>query len=132
MESNSAVPEVNVCSAAMRLMLQILNWDFQHNKNAKGGKNGIDVYSAEVRYEGARRSDCVLVQVKMERTYEKLWQSAYALHHSPILLFSPQLVKENFEILDSSVISTLYRTVHLLSQLSLTIEIVLSIMSDSL
>lgn len=63
MESNSAVPEVNVCSAAMRLMLQILNWDFQHNKNAKGGKNGIDVYSAEVRYEGARRSDCVLVQV---------------------------------------------------------------------
>ncbi|KAH7867446.1 hypothetical protein Vadar_033517 [Vaccinium darrowii] len=62
MESNSAVPEVNVCSAAMRLMLQILNWDFQHNKNAKGGKNGIDVYSAEVRYEGARRSDCVLVQ----------------------------------------------------------------------
>ncbi|XP_058213435.1 uncharacterized protein LOC131325276 isoform X13 [Rhododendron vialii] len=63
MESDSAVPEVNVCAAAMRLMLQILNWDFRYGTNAvTGGKGAIDVYSAEVRYEGAKRSDCVLVQ----------------------------------------------------------------------
>lgn len=64
MESDSAVPEVNVCAAAMRLMLQILNWDFRYGTKAvTGGKGIIDVYSAEVRYEGAKRSDCVLVQV---------------------------------------------------------------------
>ncbi|GMP21962.1 hypothetical protein CsSME_00000164 [Camellia sinensis var. sinensis] len=62
-ESDSAVPEVNVCSAGMRLMLQILNWDFWYSKNAvQGAKNGINVFSAEVRYEGAKRSDCIIVQ----------------------------------------------------------------------
>lgn len=63
MESASTVPEANVCTAAMRLMLQILNWEFRYNSNGqKSSKVGIDVYSAEVKYEIARRSDCVLVQ----------------------------------------------------------------------
>ncbi|XP_057476244.1 uncharacterized protein LOC130764171 isoform X2 [Actinidia eriantha] len=62
-ESDSAVPEVNVCSTAMRLMLQILNWDFRYGINAvKGAKSDIDCFSAEVRYEGAKLSDCLLVQ----------------------------------------------------------------------
>ncbi|KAF7129706.1 hypothetical protein RHSIM_Rhsim10G0071500 [Rhododendron simsii] len=41
----------------------ILNWDFRYSTNAvTGGKGAVDVYSAEVRYEGAKRSDCILVQ----------------------------------------------------------------------
>lgn len=63
MESASTIPEANVCTAAIRLMLQILNWDFRYYSNGhKNLKFGIDVYSAEVKYEIARRSDCVLVQ----------------------------------------------------------------------
>ncbi|KAL6989064.1 hypothetical protein U1Q18_014816 [Sarracenia purpurea var. burkii] len=63
MESDSAIPEVNVCSTAMRLMLQILNWDFRNDTSAvKGAKNGIDVFSADVRYDSERRSDCIIVQ----------------------------------------------------------------------
>ncbi|XP_059628544.1 uncharacterized protein LOC132271236 isoform X3 [Cornus florida] len=64
-ESNSAVPEVNVCSVALRLMLQILNWDFRYNKNAiEGAKNGTNVFSAAIRHDSAsaKKSDCVLVQ----------------------------------------------------------------------
>ena len=72
----------------MRLMLQILNWDFRYGINAvKGAKSDIDCFSAEARYEGAKLSDCLLVQVidmlspavcklqdkwlPMERTYER-------------------------------------------------------------
>lgn len=63
MESASTIPEVNVCTAAMRLMLQILNWDFRYNSNGhKSSKIGIDVYSVEVKSDIAQRSDCVLVQ----------------------------------------------------------------------
>ncbi|KAK4273593.1 hypothetical protein QN277_021966 [Acacia crassicarpa] len=61
-ESNSAVPEVKVCTASLRLMLQILNWDFRYNT---GETKGIpNVFSAGVRQDGdsPRRSECNLVQ----------------------------------------------------------------------
>ncbi|XP_022746625.1 exportin-4-like isoform X2 [Durio zibethinus] len=54
-ESDAAIPEVKVCTAALRLMLQILNWEFRHDTNSM--KAGINVFSA-----GVRRPECVLVQ----------------------------------------------------------------------
>ncbi|KAK2968305.1 hypothetical protein RJ640_016237 [Escallonia rubra] len=62
--SNSAVPEVRVCSAALRLMLQILNWDFRYNTNVEGAKKSIDVFSTGVRQDSnsPKRSDYALVQ----------------------------------------------------------------------
>ncbi|XWS64759.1 hypothetical protein CRYUN_Cryun05aG0031000 [Craigia yunnanensis] len=61
-ESDAAVPEVKVYTAAVRLMLQILNWEFQHETNST--KAGINVFSAGVRHDSAssNRSECVLVQ----------------------------------------------------------------------
>lgn len=53
-ESDSAVPEVKVCTAALRLMLQILNWEFSTSAFAAGVKQGID---------SPKRSECNLVQV---------------------------------------------------------------------
>lgn len=64
-ESHSAVPEVKVCTAALRLMLQILNWDFRYNTNmAKGAKLSMDVFNDGVRHDIAspKRSECILVQ----------------------------------------------------------------------
>ncbi|XP_052199976.1 uncharacterized protein LOC127806606 isoform X3 [Diospyros lotus] len=62
-KSDSAISEANVCAAAMRFMLQILNWDFHLNtEEAKGAKEGINVFLVDVKYEGAKRSDCILVQ----------------------------------------------------------------------
>lgn len=64
-ESHSAVPEVKVCTAALRLMLQILNWDFRYNTNmAKGAKPSMDVFNDGVRHDIAspKRSECILVQ----------------------------------------------------------------------
>ncbi|XP_050143396.1 uncharacterized protein LOC126619158 [Malus sylvestris] len=52
-ESDSAVPEVKVCTAALRLMLQILNWEFSTSAFAAGVKQGSD---------SPKRSECNLVQ----------------------------------------------------------------------
>ncbi|XP_057961919.1 uncharacterized protein LOC131153553 isoform X2 [Malania oleifera] len=65
MESNSEVPEVKVCTSALRLMLQILNWDFQYNTgSANGAKPSINLFPNGDRQDNAslRRSDCNLVQ----------------------------------------------------------------------
>ncbi|XVF57114.1 hypothetical protein PTKIN_Ptkin06aG0177700 [Pterospermum kingtungense] len=61
-ESGAEIPEVKVCTAALRLMLQILNWEFRHDTNS--AKAGINVFSAGVRRDSAssNRSECVLVQ----------------------------------------------------------------------
>lgn len=61
-ESDAAIPEVKVCTAALCLMLQILNWEFRHDTNSM--KAGISVFSAGVRHDSAssKRSECVLVQ----------------------------------------------------------------------
>ncbi|XVF06407.1 hypothetical protein REPUB_Repub06bG0046100 [Reevesia pubescens] len=61
-ESDAVIPEVKVCTAALRLMLQILNWEFRHDRNST--KAGINVFSAGVRHDSApsKRSECVLVQ----------------------------------------------------------------------
>jgi len=62
-ESNSAVPEVKVCNAALRLMLQILNWDFRYNNNST--KTSINVFSAGARHDtdSLKSFECTLVQV---------------------------------------------------------------------
>ncbi|KAJ9185793.1 hypothetical protein P3X46_005384 [Hevea brasiliensis] len=61
-ESHSEVPEVKVCTAALRLMLQILNWDFLYK--TAGTKTGIDVFSPGIRADSSlsKRSECTLVQ----------------------------------------------------------------------
>ncbi|KAK0602071.1 hypothetical protein LWI29_030074 [Acer saccharum] len=61
-ESDAAVSEVKVCTAALRLMLQILNWDFRYNTGST--KTSINVFVAGVRPEIApsKRSECILVQ----------------------------------------------------------------------
>ncbi|XP_030949814.1 uncharacterized protein LOC115988988 [Quercus lobata] len=61
-ESKSEVPEVKVCNAALRLMLQILNWDFHLNNNST--KTSINVFSAGARLDidSSKRSECTLVQ----------------------------------------------------------------------
>ncbi|GMH10488.1 hypothetical protein Nepgr_012329 [Nepenthes gracilis] len=63
-ESDSAVPEAKVCTAALCLMLQILNWDFQHY-SSDGARSSINVFSVDIRYNGssAIRSECILVQL---------------------------------------------------------------------
>ncbi|XP_031282100.1 exportin-4 [Pistacia vera] len=61
-ESDAAVSEVKVCTAALRLLLQILNWDFRYNTS--GTKMSINVFSAGVRQDSAsaKRTECILVQ----------------------------------------------------------------------
>ncbi|KAK7337953.1 hypothetical protein VNO77_18547 [Canavalia gladiata] len=61
-ESDSAVPEVKVCTAAMDLMLQILNWDFRCNTNDT--RINVNVFSAGARHDAdsPKRSECHLVQ----------------------------------------------------------------------
>ncbi|KAF2306990.1 hypothetical protein GH714_023093 [Hevea brasiliensis] len=61
-ESHSEVPEVKVCTAALRLMLQILNWDFLYK--TAGTKTGMDVFSPGIRADSSlsKRSECTLVQ----------------------------------------------------------------------
>ncbi|KAK9043523.1 hypothetical protein V6N11_071861 [Hibiscus sabdariffa] len=61
-EPNAVIPEVKVCTAALRLMLQILNWEFRNDTTSM--KAGIDVFSAGVRHDNgsSKRSECVLVQ----------------------------------------------------------------------
>ncbi|XP_022933418.1 exportin-4 isoform X1 [Cucurbita moschata] len=60
-DSQTEVPEVKVCTAALRLMFQILNWDF---RNAVGAKANISFYFAGVKDHGdsTKRSEYNLVQ----------------------------------------------------------------------
>ena len=62
-ESNSDVPEVKVCNAALRLMHQILNWEFRYSKG--GTKGSINVFPDGMRSDTAssRKTECVIVQV---------------------------------------------------------------------
>ncbi|XP_073305923.1 uncharacterized protein [Primulina huaijiensis] len=63
--TDAAVPESKVCSAALRLMLQILNWDFRGNKSTdESSIKGIDVFCDRVNPESnsIKRTECVLVQ----------------------------------------------------------------------
>ncbi|KAL5768135.1 hypothetical protein ACOSQ2_014918 [Xanthoceras sorbifolium] len=61
-ESDAAVSEVKVCTAALRFLLQILNWDFRYNTGS--AKTSINVFVAGVRPEIApsKRSECILVR----------------------------------------------------------------------
>ncbi|WMV58901.1 hypothetical protein MTR67_052286, partial [Solanum verrucosum] len=64
-ESEAAIPEVKVCTAALRLMLQILNWDFKCDANVPdNAKRGINIFSAGVRGDvsSPKRTECNLVQ----------------------------------------------------------------------
>lgn len=45
-ESESEVPETRVCTAALRLMHQILNWDFRYKKNGAETAKTVDAFSA--------------------------------------------------------------------------------------
>ncbi|KAL3520991.1 hypothetical protein ACH5RR_019140 [Cinchona calisaya] len=54
--SDSAIPEGKVCSAALRLMLQILNWDFRCNKST------VDVFGVKNDSLSPRKTECNLVQ----------------------------------------------------------------------
>lgn len=62
-EADSEVPEVKVCSAALRLMLQILNWDFRGKNSVDNSKRGMDLFQAAMKQESSRRTECILVQV---------------------------------------------------------------------
>ncbi|XP_073222113.1 uncharacterized protein [Cicer arietinum] len=61
-ESDSFVPEVKVCTAALDLMLQILNWDFR--SNTSDTKVNVNVFSSGVRQDvdSLKRYECHLVQ----------------------------------------------------------------------
>ncbi|KAG6737412.1 hypothetical protein POTOM_058932 [Populus tomentosa] len=60
-DSNTEVPEVKVCTAALRLMLQILNWDFRYNTT--GTKGGRNAFLPGVRgHSSPKKSDCTIVQ----------------------------------------------------------------------
>ncbi|XP_021863776.1 uncharacterized protein [Spinacia oleracea] len=63
MESDSEVPEVKVCTVSLRLMLQILNWDFQYGSGDRA-KINVDVFSVKTRHDPVFtwRSECVIVQ----------------------------------------------------------------------
>ncbi|KAK9140443.1 hypothetical protein Scep_010124 [Stephania cephalantha] len=65
LEHDATVSEVKVCTAALNLMFQILNWDFKWNVNAVDGANSrINVFSSKVRPEIVLPNsfECVLVQ----------------------------------------------------------------------
>ncbi|CAD5322057.1 unnamed protein product [Arabidopsis thaliana] len=61
-ESHSSVPEVKVCNATLRLMHQILNWEFPYSKG--GTRASINVFSDGIRPDNAlsRKTECVIVQ----------------------------------------------------------------------
>lgn len=64
-QSDTEILEVKVCTAALRLMLQILIWEFQYNTSAvERTKKSINVFSSGVRFDvsSAKRSDYALVQ----------------------------------------------------------------------
>ncbi|XP_057550159.1 uncharacterized protein LOC130828285 isoform X1 [Amaranthus tricolor] len=62
-ESDSEIPEAKVCTFAMHLMLQILNWDFQYSSGDRAKAN-VDIFAANAGNDTAysRRSECVPVQ----------------------------------------------------------------------
>ncbi|XP_039157075.1 exportin-4 isoform X6 [Eucalyptus grandis] len=62
--SDSAADEVKVCTAALRLILQILNWEFRCNSN---GKKGVNVFSSGIRHDTSlsSRTECILVQISL-------------------------------------------------------------------
>ncbi|KAL0376980.1 UNVERIFIED_CONTAM: Exportin-4, partial [Sesamum calycinum] len=60
--ANSEIPEVKVCSAALRLMLQILNWDFRGKNSIENSKRGMDIFYDGMKQDSLRRSECILVQ----------------------------------------------------------------------
>lgn len=62
-ESHSGVPEVKVCNATLRLMHQILNWEFRYSKD--GTRANINVFSDGMTPDNAssRKTECVIVQV---------------------------------------------------------------------
>lgn len=62
-ESHSDVPEVKVCNAALRVMHQILNWEFRYSKG--GTRASINVFSDGIRPDtgSPRKTECVIVQV---------------------------------------------------------------------
>ncbi|XP_048323988.1 uncharacterized protein LOC107412327 isoform X2 [Ziziphus jujuba] len=61
-ESDSAIPEVKACTAALRLMVQILNWDFVCNSS--GGATSTSIFQVGGRQasDSPKRSECNLVQ----------------------------------------------------------------------
>ncbi|KAL9165123.1 hypothetical protein ABFS82_06G150000 [Erythranthe guttata] len=62
-EADSEIPEIKVCSAALHLMLQILNWDFQSKKAGENSKRGLDVFcDGKQESNSLRRFECTLVQ----------------------------------------------------------------------
>ncbi|XP_047982245.1 exportin-4 isoform X1 [Salvia hispanica] len=61
-EADSEVPEVKVCSSALRLMLQILNWDFRGKNAVDSSKRGMDLFQSVMKQENSRRTECILVQ----------------------------------------------------------------------
>ncbi|KAM7250286.1 hypothetical protein ACFE04_022169 [Oxalis oulophora] len=72
-ESTAPVPEVKVCNAALRLMLQILNWEFRYRNG--GAKAKVNVFSPGVRPDNlsSKRADCPLVQaVPLDNDYDKV------------------------------------------------------------
>ncbi|KAL3655859.1 hypothetical protein CASFOL_000255 [Castilleja foliolosa] len=62
--ADSEIPEVKVCAAALRLMFQILNWDFRGKNAVENLKRGINVFFDGTKQENnsLRRSECNLVQ----------------------------------------------------------------------
>ncbi|KAK3029300.1 hypothetical protein RJ639_040136 [Escallonia herrerae] len=97
--SNSAVPKVRVCSAALRLMLQILNWDFRYNTNAEGAKKSIDVFSTGVGQDSnsPKRSDYSLVQVP-QAIQNHMMESRETEH--PVVVLSSLVIKFAEQSLD--------------------------------
>ncbi|XP_043688810.1 exportin-4 isoform X3 [Telopea speciosissima] len=63
-ECDSTVAEVKVCAVALRLMFQIMNWDFQLNKNAVERVKSINVFSSGVKNVAVllKKSECIFVQ----------------------------------------------------------------------
>lgn len=71
-----AAPEIKVCNAGMRLMLQILTWEFQYNRNGTKSRN---VFSTGVRHDNAlsNRTECILVQVFPQDLHTSIHSGLY-------------------------------------------------------
>lgn len=102
-ESNSLVPEVKVCNAALRLMLQILNWDFRYNNNST--KTSINVFSAGARHDtdSLKRFECTLVQVT---SFVCVWSAAGNLKLKMLIGSSYKRLKSGVVILIDSIINS--------------------------
>ncbi|KAL8533351.1 hypothetical protein ACS0TY_009659 [Phlomoides rotata] len=58
----SEVPEANVCAASLRLMFQILTWDFGGKNAIENSMRGMEMFHDETKQGSPKRSECVLVQ----------------------------------------------------------------------